>query len=175
MRPTLSKPVLADEHGVDAAMVLLAGPSGLTARLSDALKACAEWPQGVHLVDLSEQVVAPSMTEAQRLVRWRAKAQSDSAYLCTLLATHTQGCAADLASTQAWRLALSEASWPHAVLHGDEAVQLEAALAVILHAWARWQRGPEQAPTRKWRWVCEDCDDGDCEQHWLPGAGQRAP
>ncbi|MBI2732116.1 MAG: hypothetical protein HYX44_02020, partial [Aquabacterium sp.] len=42
------------------------------------------------------------------------------------------------------------------------------ALSVIEHLLdepARQQRN--QGGTR-WRWFCDNCDDGECEQHWLP-------
>ena len=31
------------------------------------------------------------------------------------------------------------------------------------------QRAARAQGQPRWRWVCESCDDGDCEQrHWLP-------
>lgn len=165
-----------DEGGADASVVLLVGAVVHSARLSDGLMACADWPPGLRLVNVAEQAAASSCGEAQCLAAWRAGVQTDASPLCTLLVTSPQeGDAESAAGTQVWRQALSEANWPHAVLHGDESAQQAAALAVVLHAWARRQRGPERGPMRKWRWICEDCDDGDCEQHWLPGAGKPAP
>lgn len=156
-------------------LVLLAGAPWQTAGLSARLKAGVSWPQALGLVDLGEALASAACSEAQCLSAWRAQPHSGRWLVCVLLATSPSGCAEAQASTHAWRLALADAAWPHAVLHGDESAQREAALAVVLHAWARWQAGPAPEPVRKWRWVCEDCDDGDCEQHWLPGAGKAVP
>jgi hypothetical protein len=156
-------------------VVLLVGHPGLTVCLSQALNASADWPQGLRLVNLGDQATSPSGGEAQALAAWRADGQVGRTPLCTLLASSAQGGVDHVTCTQAWREALAAAGWPHAVLHGDAVAQQAAALAVVLHAWARAQRGPESGSARKWRWVCEDCDDGDCEQHWLPGAGKFTP
>jgi hypothetical protein len=69
-----------------------------------------------------------------------------------------------------WRAELDRRSWPYAILQSDQGSLLDLAAAVILHAWARAAQSEEARGAPRWRWVCADCDDGDCERHWLAGA-----
>jgi nicotinamide riboside kinase len=64
------------------------------------------------------------------------------------------------------RQQLLAASLPFNVIHGQGAARLEHALAAI-SLYAQHENTPPDnsgKPTR-WRWLCERCDDGDCEQH----------
>jgi hypothetical protein len=69
-----------------------------------------------------------------------------------------------------WRAELDRRAWPYAILQSDQDSLLDQAAAVILHAWARAAQSEEERGAPRWRWVCADCDDGDCERHWLAGA-----
>lgn len=66
-----------------------------------------------------------------------------------------------------WRGELDRRSWPYAILQSDGASLIEQAEGVILHAWARASQTEAEQRVPRWRWVCADCDDGDCERHWL--------
>jgi hypothetical protein len=69
------------------------------------------------------------------------------------------------------RALLESLSWPYAILQAGDAGLREQVLAVVQHAWARKQSlGSDEAqrPPR-WRWVCADCDDADCERHGFLG------
>jgi len=48
---------------------------------------------------------------------------------------------------------------------GDAGVS--SAADAIRHALTVERRASEQQGRPRWRWVCDKCDDGDCEQHWL--------
>ncbi len=67
------------------------------------------------------------------------------------------------------RQALQSAGLGYAVVAGQGARRVDHALAAIEHrldAPARQARA-EQGP--RWRWFCDRCDDGECEQHWFAG------
>lgn len=66
------------------------------------------------------------------------------------------------------RAALTKGRLSHTVVSGQGANRLESALAAVDHALLVAQASRSGAPRRPWRWICEKCDDGDCEQHWLP-------
>lgn len=71
------------------------------------------------------------------------------------------------------RHALQSAALPYAIVAGQGVRRIEHALAAIEHrldAPARQVRLAGQAGQAKWRWFCDNCDDGECEQHWLPRA-----
>lgn len=67
------------------------------------------------------------------------------------------------------RQALQDARQPYAVVAGHGIARVEHALSLIDHwldAPARQTRLATTAGPR-WRWFCDNCDDGECEQHWL--------
>lgn len=63
------------------------------------------------------------------------------------------------------RHALQRAQLPFSVVSGQGDKRLENAL----RAYDATQSvlAPEETHAARWRWVCPDCDDGDCERHWL--------
>lgn len=65
------------------------------------------------------------------------------------------------------RTTLSAAGWGYAVLHGDAAARLRAALAAI----AALQRDARDAGAPRWRHVCAECADPDCERHLFGRGG----
>lgn len=69
------------------------------------------------------------------------------------------------------RQALGQAGIGHSVVSGQGGDRLQSALGVVQHALLVAQARASGKPRKPWRWVCDKCDDGDCEQHWLPGAG----
>jgi len=54
------------------------------------------------------------------------------------------------------------------IVMGAPDVQRQSALLAAEHALSAAQRATENAGRPTWRWMCEKCDDGECEQHWLP-------
>ncbi|MDI1258968.1 ATP-binding protein [Aquabacterium sp.] len=65
---------------------------------------------------------------------------------------------------------LLNAELPFSVVAGQGVHRLDQALLVVRQSLSATQRAQENAVRPRWRWVCERCDDGDCEQHWLPRA-----
>lgn len=65
------------------------------------------------------------------------------------------------------RRVLHGAQLPYSVVSGQGPARLIHALKAFDRAQAA--RSAEGLPSERWRWVCPDCDDGDCERHWLPG------
>lgn len=64
------------------------------------------------------------------------------------------------------RRVLHGAQLPYSVVSGQGAARLAHALKAFDRTQADCSGdAPRDAP---WRWVCPDCDDGDCERHWLP-------
>ena len=57
---------------------------------------------------------------------------------------------------------------PHAVIYGQGEHRVKQALAAVDACLMRANAPRNTAPGPRWRWICERCDDGDCEQHWLP-------
>ena len=57
---------------------------------------------------------------------------------------------------------------PHAVIYGQGEHRVKQALAAVDACLLRVNVPRNTAPGPRWRWICERCDDGDCEQHWLP-------
>ena len=56
-----------------------------------------------------------------------------------------------------------------AVVSGQGPKRLASALSVVEHLLDAPERAARTQGQPRWRWVCESCDDGDCEQrHWLP-------
>ncbi len=68
------------------------------------------------------------------------------------------------------RQQLVAARLPFSVVAGQGAHRLDQALLTVKQALSATQRAQDHAGRPRWRWVCEKCDDGDCEQHWLPRA-----
>jgi len=68
------------------------------------------------------------------------------------------------------RQALMQARLPFAVVAGQGAHRLDQALLTVQQALTATERARDQAMRPRWRWVCDKCDDGECEQHWLPRA-----
>lgn len=64
------------------------------------------------------------------------------------------------------RQALMRAGLPFVTVGGQGQARVEQAWSAVVH---HWRERTEEAINRpRWRWVCEKCDDGDCEQHVLP-------
>lgn len=94
--------------------------------------------------------------------RWLEALQAHAACLLTLLIVSDAHAPAG-SRVDPLRAALIESGLAFCVLSGEAAqiaVAAEAALAGATRAVTR-PAGP------KWRWVCPDCDDGDCERHVL--------
>lgn len=70
------------------------------------------------------------------------------------------------------RAVLADAGVPHAVVYGQGPARLAHALQCIEHLLDAPARAARQSRATRWRWFCENCDDGECEQHWL-GGGRR--
>lgn len=68
------------------------------------------------------------------------------------------------------RQTLAAGGLAHSVVSGQGDARHSAAMAAVDHALAVEQAKAAGRPRTSWRWICEKCDDGDCEQHWLPGA-----
>lgn len=66
------------------------------------------------------------------------------------------------------RQALGRMQAAYAVVTGQGEARTALALSLIEHELERPRRQAEQSLRPRWRWVCADCDDGECEQHWLP-------
>jgi nicotinamide riboside kinase len=71
----------------------------------------------------------------------------------------------------ALRQALTSAALPYTVVYGQGSHRVAQAMAAVQGV----MNAPVATPSAaRWRWVCADCDDGDCErdhQHrWLPRA-----
>lgn len=64
------------------------------------------------------------------------------------------------------RRVLHGAQLPYSVVSGQGPARLANALKAFDRAQAA--RPAEDPLDGRWRWVCPDCDDGDCERHWLP-------
>ncbi len=67
------------------------------------------------------------------------------------------------------RRALHEDRQPYSVVSGRGTDRLRSALGAFDRLLDRRAASSSDAGTGRWRWVCPDCDDGDCERHWLPG------
>lgn len=68
------------------------------------------------------------------------------------------------------RQTMLNAGLAHSVVSGQGEARQRAAMSVVDHALLVAQARAAGKPRTPWRWVCDKCDDGDCEQHWLPGA-----
>lgn len=56
------------------------------------------------------------------------------------------------------------------VVAGQGMHRQDQALLAVRQSLSAAQRAQDNAGRPRWRWMCEKCDDGDCEQHWLPRA-----
>ncbi len=63
------------------------------------------------------------------------------------------------------RQALLQAQLPFALVGGLGPSRVQRAWAAVERHWA--PQPAQEAGRVRWRWVCERCDDGDCEQHSL--------
>ena len=72
------------------------------------------------------------------------------------------------------RRLLQEAGVPHALVMGKGLRRQANALSSIEHLLDAPVRRQRQAGSSRWRWFCDDCDDGECEQHWLTRAASAS-
>lgn len=68
------------------------------------------------------------------------------------------------------RRLLQEGGVPHALVMGKGLRRQANALSCIEHLLGEPARRQRQAGASRWRWFCDNCDDGECEQHWLTRA-----
>jgi nicotinamide riboside kinase len=66
------------------------------------------------------------------------------------------------------RQALHGMGLPFAVVAGQGEARLQHALDLIAHLLDAPERALRTERAPRWRWICERCDDGACEQHWMP-------
>jgi len=69
---------------------------------------------------------------------------------------------------QLLRQALQRTTQGYAVVAGQGIARVQHALSAIEHVLDAPQRQLRAASSPQWRWFCDNCDDGECEQHWLP-------
>jgi nicotinamide riboside kinase len=65
------------------------------------------------------------------------------------------------------RQSLCRMDVPFAVVAGQGIARIQHGLSHVEHLLDTPQRQTRAAASPKWRWFCERCDDGECEQHWL--------
>jgi nicotinamide riboside kinase len=65
------------------------------------------------------------------------------------------------------RSALQRTGLPYAVVAGQGIARIQHALSGIEHLLDTPARQARAASSPRWRWFCDNCDDGECEQHWL--------
>lgn len=70
------------------------------------------------------------------------------------------------------RQSLQRIGVPYAVVAGVGVARVQHALQAVEHLLDAPARLARAGQGTRWRWFCENCDDGECEQHWLPRAGQ---
>lgn len=68
------------------------------------------------------------------------------------------------------REALQRMGASYAVVAGQGVARIQHALSAIEHLLDAAARQARAASSPRWRWFCDHCDDGECEQHWLPRA-----
>ena len=68
------------------------------------------------------------------------------------------------------RRLLQEGGVPHALVMGKGLRRQANALSCIEHLLNEPARRQSKAGSSRWRWFCDNCDDGECEQHWLTRA-----
>ena len=72
------------------------------------------------------------------------------------------------------RALLNQGAVAHALVMGKGLRRQANALASIEHLLEAPERQRRQSGGR-WRWFCDNCDDGECEQHWLTRAAAQPP
>lgn len=65
------------------------------------------------------------------------------------------------------RQALQHHQLPYNVVAGRGVSRVQHALTAIEHLMDAPQRQLRAASSPRWRWYCDHCDDGECEQHGL--------
>lgn len=65
------------------------------------------------------------------------------------------------------RRVLQQGGVAHALVMGKGLRRQSNALSSIEHLLDAPARRQRQAGSSRWRWFCDNCDDGECEQHWL--------
>mgnify|MGYP006204355555 CR=1 FL=1 len=65
------------------------------------------------------------------------------------------------------RQALQHHQLPYNVVAGRGVARVQHALSAIEHLMDAPQRQLRAASSPRWRWYCDHCDDGECEQHGL--------
>lgn len=65
------------------------------------------------------------------------------------------------------RQALQHHQLPYNVVAGRGVTRVQHALSAIEHLMDAPQRQLRAASSPRWRWYCDHCDDGECEQHGL--------
>lgn len=65
------------------------------------------------------------------------------------------------------RQVLLRARAPFAVVSGQGVARIDQALGMVEHVLDEPRRRERAASGPRWRWFCDNCDDGECEQHWL--------
>lgn len=74
------------------------------------------------------------------------------------------------------RALLQDGEVQHALVMGKGLRRQANALSCIEHLLNEPARRKRQSGATRWRWVCDNCDDGECEQHWLTRAiSQHSP
>lgn len=68
------------------------------------------------------------------------------------------------------RQALQQQQLPYNVVAGRGVARVQHALSAIEHLLDAPQRQLRAASSPRWRWYCDNCDDGECEQHGLGNA-----
>ena len=72
------------------------------------------------------------------------------------------------------RRMLQEGDVPHALVMGKGLRRQANALSSIEHLLSESARRQRVASAgARWRWFCDNCDDGECEQHWLTRAAAK--
>ena len=66
------------------------------------------------------------------------------------------------------RASLQRTGQPYAIVAGQGVSRIQHALSGIEHLLDTPARQARAASSPRWRWFCDNCDDGECEQHWLP-------
>lgn len=151
------------------AVVRCLAPEAFRAAWMAALRAHAQWPTGLSVVDGGGAAGGEDGDEAPWLtVLWDAPASLASP---ALVVDATSTADVDWANAaSAWRAAMDAAGDRYVVLPvSDLSAAVDMAVSAVVHAWARAQQAPQSG---RWRWVCADCDDADCERH---DRRQRAP
>lgn len=82
---------------------------------------------------------------------------------------HRDGPAVQRQVDDCLRTLLQRGDVAHALVMGKGLRRQANALASIEHLLGEPARR-QRPPGNRWRWFCDNCDDGECEQHWLTRA-----